>query len=172
MKFTLLQSTYFHFETLNFLPESPTFKFVNLLKLGMLNTLCPSGLVPLALVFNFNSSTLLLFLKVQQFRFENLAIYSCSFKKNTQKISHPVKFVLLLKNRVLFNRILFFLSICKQTFCKLYGFITWEFLELRMRNFPGIIFIWKQTYREIFKSALVYLYVFWHNFLNSRGYES
>ena len=124
MKFTLLESTYFHFKTLNFLPESSTFKFVNLLKLGMLNTLCPSDLVSLALVFNFNSSTLLLFLKVQQFRFENLAICSCSFKKNRQKISHPVKFVLLLKSRVLFNRILFFLSICKQTFCKLYGFIT------------------------------------------------
>ena len=25
-----------------------------------------------------------------------------------------------------------------------------------MQNFPGIVFIWQQTYREIFKSALVY----------------
>ena len=35
--------------------------------------------------------------------------------------------------------------------------ITGEFLGLRMRNFPGIVFIRTQTYREIFKSALVYL---------------
>ena len=35
--------------------------------------------------------------------------------------------------------------------------ITREFLELRMRNFQGIGFIWTQTYTEIFKSALVYL---------------
>ena len=28
-----------------------------------------------------------------------------------------------------------------------------------MRNFQGMIFIYTQTYREIFKSALVYLYV-------------
>ena len=27
-----------------------------------------------------------------------------------------------------------------------------------MRNFQGIVFIWTQTYTEIFKSALVYLY--------------
>ena len=35
--------------------------------------------------------------------------------------------------------------------------LTWELLELRMRNFEGIVFIWTQTYSEIFKSALVYL---------------
>ena len=35
--------------------------------------------------------------------------------------------------------------------------ITREFLGLRMRNFQGSVFIWIQTYREIFKSALVYL---------------
>ena len=35
--------------------------------------------------------------------------------------------------------------------------ITREFLGLRMRNFQGIAFIWTQAYREIFKSALVYL---------------
>ena len=40
---------------------------------------------------------------------------------------------------------------------KLHEQITWEFLGLRMRNFQGIIFIWTQTYREIFKSALVNL---------------
>ena len=27
-----------------------------------------------------------------------------------------------------------------------------------MENFQGIVFIWTQSYREIFKSALVYLY--------------
>ena len=35
--------------------------------------------------------------------------------------------------------------------------ITPEFLGLRIRNIQGIIFIWTQTYRGIFKSALVYL---------------
>ena len=40
---------------------------------------------------------------------------------------------------------------------KLHGQITWEFIGLRMQNFQGIAFIWTQTYREIFKSALVYL---------------
>ena len=40
---------------------------------------------------------------------------------------------------------------------KLHGQINREFLVLRMRNFPGIDFKRIQTYREIFKSALVYL---------------
>ena len=40
---------------------------------------------------------------------------------------------------------------------RLYGWITWEFLRLRMRNFPGITFIWIWIYGQIFKSALVYL---------------
>ena len=35
--------------------------------------------------------------------------------------------------------------------------ITREFLGLRMQNFQGIVFIRTLTYREIFKSALVYL---------------
>ena len=39
---------------------------------------------------------------------------------------------------------------------KLYGKIIREFLGLRMQNFRGVVFIWTQTYREIFKSALVY----------------
>ena len=43
---------------------------------------------------------------------------------------------------------------CKQTFCKLYGLIVWGFIGLRMWSFPGIIFIWTQTYREVFKSEL------------------
>ena len=47
-----------------------------------------------------------------------------------------------------------FLNVCKQTFRKLYGYITREFFGLRMRSFQGI---WTQTYSEIFKSALVYL---------------
>ena len=46
-----------------------------------------------------------------------------------------------LKSRLLFN-------IFKQTFRKLYGQITWEFLGLRIRNFQSIIFIWTQTYRK------------------------
>ena len=46
---------------------------------------------------------------------------------------------------------------CKQSFHKLYGQIIWEFLGFSMLNFYIIIFIWTQTYSEIFKSALVYL---------------
>ena len=38
---------------------------------------------------------------------------------------------------------------------RLYGEITREFLELRMWNFQGIVFIWTQRCREIFKSAFV-----------------
>ena len=29
--------------------------------------------------------------------------------------------------------------VCKQIFCKLYGYITREFLGLKMRNFQGIV---------------------------------
>ena len=51
-----------------------------------------------------------------------------------------------------------FLYVCKQTFPKLYGYITREFLGLRMQSFQDSIFIWTRTDREIFKSALVYLW--------------
>ena len=47
-----------------------------------------------------------------------------------------------------------FLNVYKQTFWKLYGYVTREFLGLRKRNFQGSIFIWTRTYREIFKFAL------------------
>ena len=67
-----------------------------------------------------------------------------------------MKFVNFLKGRLFFN-ILLFLYVYKQTFCNLYGEITWEFFRFRVGNFQGIIFLWKRTYREIFKSALVYL---------------
>ena len=40
---------------------------------------------------------------------------------------------------------------------KLYGWITPEFVGLRMPNFQDIIFTWLQTYGEILKSTLVYL---------------
>ena len=40
---------------------------------------------------------------------------------------------------------------------KFYGWITGEFLRLRIENFQDIIFIWIGAYREIFKSVLVYL---------------
>ena len=40
---------------------------------------------------------------------------------------------------------------------KLHGQITREFLGLRMGDFQGIVFERTQTYREIFKFALVYL---------------
>ena len=38
--------------------------------------------------------------------------------------------------------------------------MTWEFLGLKMKNFQDIIFIWIRTYREIFKSASVYLWCY------------
>ena len=47
--------------------------------------------------------------------------------------------------------------VCKQKFHKLYRYITREFIGLRMPNFQDSIFIWTRTYRQIFKSALVYL---------------
>ena len=50
-----------------------------------------------------------------------------------------------------------FLYVCKQTFGKLYRCMTREFLELKMRNFQGIIFIWTRTHWEIFESALLHL---------------
>ena len=42
---------------------------------------------------------------------------------------------------------------------QIHGWISQKFLGLRMRHFQDIVFIWTQTYMEIFKSALVYLYV-------------
>ena len=39
---------------------------------------------------------------------------------------------------------------------KLHGQVSQKSFWLRMRDFQGIVFIWKQTNREIFKSALVY----------------
>ena len=47
-----------------------------------------------------------------------------------------------------------FLYVCKQTFCKIYRYITRQFLGIRMRNFQRTIFAWTWRYREIFKSAL------------------
>ena len=35
--------------------------------------------------------------------------------------------------------------------------LTGEFLGFRIQNFQDIIFIWTQTYGELFKAALVYL---------------
>ena len=47
---------------------------------------------------------------------------------------HVVNFAFFLKISLLFN---VFLYVCKQTFRKLYGYITREFWELRMQNFQG-----------------------------------
>ena len=44
-----------------------------------------------------------------------------------------------------------------QEIYKLHGQITRESLGLRMRNFQIIVFTLTQTYREIFKSAVVHL---------------
>ena len=35
--------------------------------------------------------------------------------------------------------------------------MTYEVLGLRMQNFQDIVVIWTQAYRDIFKSALVYM---------------
>ena len=40
---------------------------------------------------------------------------------------------------------------------KVHGQITQELLGLRMHSSQDIVFIWTQTYWEIFKSTLVYL---------------
>ena len=55
-----------------------------------------------------------------------------------------------------------FLYVCKQTFRKLYRYITREFLV--MQDFQVINFIGTQIYREIFKSAFVYL-LYYHRIL-------
>ena len=44
--------------------------------------------------------------------------------------------------------------VCKQTFRNPYGWITGEFLGLRMRNFQDIILISVRIYREIFKICI------------------
>ena len=44
-----------------------------------------------------------------------------------------------------------------ESYYKLRGDKTREFLGLRMRNLQDTVFTWTQTYWEIFKSALVYL---------------
>ena len=49
---------------------------------------------------------------------------------------------------------------------KLHWKITREFLGLRMRNFHGSAFIWTKTHSEIFKSALVYLYILKYSVLS------
>ena len=47
---------------------------------------------------------------------------------------------------------------------KLHGWVTREFLGIRIQNFHGIIFIWIQTYGDIFKSAWVYI---WRKYLDN-----
>ena len=49
------------------------------------------------------------------------------------------------------------ISLLFKKFKKLHGKITSEFLGLRMRNFQCFVFISTQTYKKIFKPALVYL---------------
>ena len=44
-----------------------------------------------------------------------------------------------------------------QEIFKIQGKIAQEFLGLDMRIFQGIVFVWTQTYWEIFKPELVYL---------------
>ena len=52
------------------------------------------------------------------------------------------------------------ISLPFKKFTNFTGQTTRDFLGLRTRHFQGISFISRQTYSEIFKSALVYLYKF------------
>ena len=81
-------------------------------------------------------------------RFENLPIYSNSFKSSN-----------------IFYCFCMFVN-------KIYGYIniTWEFVGLRVQNFQDFIFIWKQTYRKIFKSAVVYLLMYNVDILRCKTY--
>ena len=65
----------------------------------------------------------------------------------------PGNFVFFLKISLLLNVFYCFYMFLNIDFANL----TRELLGLRMRNFQGGIFIWTRTYREIFKSASVYL---------------
>ena len=49
------------------------------------------------------------------------------------------------------------ISLLFRKFSNFHGKITREFLGLRMRNFRLFLLYEQKTYREIFKSALVYL---------------
>ena len=74
------------------------------------------------------------------------------FNPNSSWVIHS--FCIFLKKYATFKRILLFLYVCKQVFRKCYGWITLEFLGLKMRNIQGTAFIWTETYRKIYKSAL------------------
>ena len=63
------------------------------------------------------------------------------FEKFVYKNSETIEYVKNLPT--------FFLDIYK-----LHGQITPEFLRLIMRNFQGLVFVWTQTNREIFKSVV------------------
>ena len=58
------------------------------------------------------------------------------------------------------NRICQKLAYFLRNLNKLHGEITRELLGLRMRSFQGIAFTRRRTYIDIFKSALVYLEIF------------
>ena len=48
-------------------------------------------------------------------------------------------------------------SLSSKEIYNLHGQKTLEFLRLRKQKFKGFVFLWTKAYREIFKSALVYL---------------
>ena len=67
-----------------------------------------------------------------------------------------MKFVKFLKSRLILN-ILLFLNVCKQTFHISRVRIYQKVKGVLMWILQHIIFIWRQKYWQIFKSALMYL---------------
>ena len=80
-------------------------------------------------------------------------MYTAQKMKFSKSLADLVTFTEETLNRKVCSGILLFLYVSKQILCKMYGYITQEFLGLRMRKY----FYMNKTYREIFKSALVYL---------------
>ena len=75
----------------------------------------------------------------------------------------PVKFVFFLKSRLIFN-IFYCFCVCKQTFHKLYGYITRKFLGLTMQNFQEIFldeykYIGRFSYRETWLDICLALFL-------------
>ena len=61
-----------------------------------------------------------------------------------------------------------FLNVCKQTFHISQVRISRKVKVVLMWNLQHIILIWRRRYWQIFKSALVYLYIhIWYTFINS-----
>ena len=97
-----------------------------------------------------------------------MSISSSSFKNNILKISHKNTYYFLRYAHGRYVKSLFTniqkqwnmlkISLLFKEFTNFTGKYLENQLGLRMRNFQGIAFLWTQTYTEIFKSTLVYLW--------------